>query len=163
LKKADDKSISILTFDFSFSLTEMFSGRIHAAMLDNRMNNKKPFMIQYFMNTGHGAGEGVKPLNFRPPITGNLNYKPGTNKINVGLPGNQVGLNVAMPDRPMIKPAVIASQYIDRMYRPHPSDTAGNTSAIVGNPNMRQYLAEQLGRKTMVGNEGVSEQGRSPM
>ena len=100
----------------------MFSGRIHAAMLDNRMNTKKPFMNQYFMNTGHGAGEGVKPLNFRPPITGNS------------------------------------------YYRPHVLDKPGmNTSAIVGNPNMRHYLAEQLGRKTMVGNEGISEQGRSPM
>lgn len=138
----------------------MLSGRLNAAMLDNRMNTKKPFMNQYFMNTGHGAGEGIKPLNFRPPITGNLNYKP---KINVGLPGNQVGLNVVVPDRPMMKPVVMASQYIDRMYRPHPSDMTGNTSAVVGNPNMREFLAKELGRNTMVGNEGISEQGRSPM
>ena len=128
-------------FDFSFSLTEMLSGRLNAAMLDNRMNSKKPFMNHYFMNTGHGDGEGVKPLNFRPPITGNQYYKPSV---------GGVGLNVAVP-------------YIDRMYRPHPSDMAGRVSAIVGNPNMREYLATKLGRQNLAGNEGVSEQGRSPM
>ena len=144
----------------------MFSGRIHAAMLDNAFNNKKPFRNHYFMNTGHGEGEGVKPLNFRPPITGNLTYKPAvedrlarprpavmpsySSRLNVGLPGNQVGLNVVTPFSPNV-------------YRPGFYDTYNTTSAIVGNPNMRQFLAEQLGKKTTVGNEGVSEQGRSPM
>lgn len=86
------------------------------------MNRKKPFMNQYFMNTGHGAGEGVKPLNFRPPITGNS------------------------------------------YYRAHALDnTNPNTSAIVGNQSMRNFLAMSLGRKNLTGNEGISEQGRSPM
>lgn len=115
----------------------MFPGRIHAALLDNSMNRKKPFMNHYFFNTGHGAGEGVKPTLTRPPITGNLTY---TAKQNVGMPGQQVGLNVALPNRqPVVR----------------------RVTGIEG--QMRDFQAGMLGRQNLAGTSPVEEQGRSPM
>jgi hypothetical protein len=116
----------------------MFPGRIHAALLDNSMNRKKPFMNHYFFATGHGAGEGVKPTLTRPPITGNLTY---TAKQNVGMPGAQVGINVALPNR--------EPQQVRRF------------NAMEG--KMRDYQANMLGRQNLAGTSPVEEQGRSPM
>ena len=116
----------------------MFPGRIHAAILDNSMNRKKPFMNHYFFATGHGAGEGVHPLNYRPPITGNLTY---TAKQNVGMPGQQVGINVALPNTTPVP--------------------VRRFNAMEG--KMRDFQAGMLGRQNLAGTSPVEEQGRSPM
>jgi len=54
----------------------MPTGKINAGLLDNTMNDRKPFRNQFFGMPSGSVGSGIVKNQYNAPINGNTYYEP---------------------------------------------------------------------------------------